>query len=654
MNIKNLDSWLREYLKTAAGPKKIAECMSLAAVSIEKLEPFDSAHGRDWVYDIEVTTNRPDLMSAVGLAREAAAVLPQYGIAAKFVSPKFDEPTIDKKLELEIKNDPKLVNRILAVALEIKLGKSPQEVAERIEASDIRSLNNAVDVTNYVMREIGHPMHVFDYDKLAKTGKLVIRESKKGEKIQTLDGKEYVLAGGDIVADDGTGRIIDLLGVMGTLNSAVDEKTKRVLLFVDNNDPWRIRKTSMSLAIRSDAATLNEKGVDPEVARDAILRGVELLREIADGKVISEVCDIYPNKPKHNSISISEQKINTIVGANIPAKTSTKILEDLGFETHINGSNIKVNVPSWRLNDIRIEEDLIEEIVRIYGYHKVPSRIPAFETGEPYSQAINEFYLENRIKDALKYFGFTEIYTYSMVSEDLLEISTEDAVTIRNPLDEDHVYMRTTLVPSILEAARENKGREELKLFELSNVYIKKPKGLPEEKFKLAGIYKKPKASFFDVKGVVESLLLELGISEVKFKPTKSGAAGASVSIESDSLGEIEQLEQDLIDFELDFEILLKHASLAKVYKPISKFPESYEDLRFEIDETMPYDKIVRTIREQSDLIRDVSLLDVYKNKKTFRITYQSYERNLTNEDLTELRKKITSALKKKFKAQPA
>src|SRR3989344_2916164 len=676
MNIRILDSWLREYLKTSASPQKIAECMSLASVSIEKLE----SSGGDWIYDIEVTTNRPDLMSVVGLAREGAAVLPQFGIEAKFNAPKFEKPNVDKKLvptnsiparsrtettvgKIEITNDSKLVNRICAVALEINLGKSPQKVSRRIESSDIRSLNNAVDVTNYVMREIGHPVHVFDYDKLAKTGKLIIRESKKGEKIQTLDEKEYVLAGGDIVADDGTGRIIDLLGVMGTLNSAVDDNTKRVLLFVDNNNPVRIRKTSMSLAIRSEAATLNEKGADPEIAYGAVLRGVELLEEIADGKMISEVLDIYPNKPKSISVTISEQKINAIVGTDIPLKTSKKILEDLGFQTNIIDSNIKAKVPSWRLNDVQIEEDLIEEIVRIYGYQKLPSRIPAFETGEPFSLATNQFYWERTVKDALKFFGFTEVYTYSMFSEDLLEVSTDDAVTIRNPLDSDHVYMRTSLVPSLLEAVRENKGRIELKLFEMANVYIKKQKNLPDEKLKLAGIYKSstslvldknPKASFLDVKGIIEALLEDLGISAFEFKPTESGAFGAAIYIGKDSLGEIEQLEEDLIDFEFDFETILKYATLKKVYKPISKFPESIEDLRFEIDETIPYEKIVRNIREQSNLIKDVSLLDIFQNKKTFRIIYQSYEKNLTNEDLTNLREKITSVLKSKFKAEPA
>src|SRR3989344_3080193 len=193
MNIKILDSWLREYLKTKASPQKIAEYMSLTSVSIEKLEKL----GDDYIYDIEVTTNRPDLISVIGLAREGAAILPQFGIDAKFVPPTLVKPTSDNKLGIEIVNDPKLVNRVLAVALEIKLGPSPKQIKARLEASGIRSLNNGIDVTNYVMREIGHPMHVFDMDRL-NTGKIIIRESKNGEKIITLDGKEYEVPGGDI------------------------------------------------------------------------------------------------------------------------------------------------------------------------------------------------------------------------------------------------------------------------------------------------------------------------------------------------------------------------------------------------------------------------------------------------------------------------
>ena len=648
MNIKLLDSWLREYLKTEVRANKLAEILSLTSVSVERIEP----HGTDYVYDIEITTNRPDLMSVIGLAREGAAVLPQAGIDAKFIEPKFSKPNNNTKLDIEIVNDPKLVNRICAVALEIKLGDSPNYIKERLETAGINPHSNVIDITNYVMREIGHPMHAFDYDKI-DTKKMTIREAAQGEKIVDLHGDEHTLPGGDIVADNGKGEVIDLLGVIGTNNSAVSAETKKVLLFVDNNDPVRIRKTSMGLAVRTEAATLNEKGVDPEKAYDAILRGIEMLEKIADAKVISEIVDIYPNKPEAKTITILHNKINSIIGVDISVKTSAKILEDLGFEVTLAGEQIKVVVPSWRINDVSNEEDLVEEIVRVYCYEKIPNRIPAFETGEPYNFASDRFYWEQRVRNALKYWGFTEIYTYSMVSEELLEVATSSAVTIKNPLSEDRVYMRTTLVPSLLEAVRENKNREELKLFELANVYLKNKNGLPDEKLKLAGVIKTPEASFFEAKGIVEAVLNDVGIRNYEFKKAKSGS-GADVYIKKDYLGQIEQLEDNVIDFELEFEVILKNVSSKKIYSPASKYPEAIEDLRFEIDEKVPYEKIVKTIKEQSSLIKKIELLDVFKTKKTFRVIYQSDKKNLTAQDLEQVREKIISALKKSFRAEPA
>jgi len=661
MNIKILDSWLREYLETKANPQEIAEKLSLTSVSVERVEPFGAASVKDFVYDIEITTNRPDLMSVVGLAREAATILPQFDIEAKFIEPKFQNVSNKARLELEIITDSKLVNRLCAIALDISVKESPEYIKKRLEATGINPHNNLIDVTNYVMREIGHPMHAFDYDKLKAFKKLIIREAKTGEKIVDLHGDEHTLKGGDIVADDGTGTIIDLLGIMGTFNSAVDDSTKRVLLFVDNDNQHKIRKTSMSLGLRSEAAVLNEKGVDPEKAYEAILRGVDLLEKIADGKVISEVFDAYPNKPTERIVSVTEEKIKSVIGIEIPFKTSSKILSDLGFEVTTGKNEIKTKVPSWRANDVEIPEDLVEEIARVYGYFRLPSILTQSIDVKPYSESCDQFYFELRVREALKYWSFTEIYTYPMVSEDLLEVATKDAVTIKNPLTLDRVYMRTTLIPSLLEAARENKNRQELKIFEISNVYHKKQKALPEEKLMFAAILKNPKADFFELKGIVEAVFSDLGIKVYEFRNAESGARGASIYIGKTYAGEIEQLEADIVDFELDFEVLRTNASLAKIYTPVSKFPESSEDLRFEIDpdligvdETIPYQKIVKTIKEQSSLIKDISLLDVYKNKKTFHIVYQSNERNLTNEDLTELREKITSALKKHFKAEPA
>src|SRR3990167_3941658 len=228
MNIKILDSWLREFLQAKATPKQISQNLSLTSVSIERIQ----AYKKDFIYDIEVTTNRPDLASVSGIAREASAVLPQFGIDAKYTPPSLSKPKdIKEKTKVTIVNDKTIVNRVCAVAMEVTVKPPPDKITERLLTSDIRSLNNIIDITNYVMRTIGHPTHVFDFDRL-QTDKLLIRESRKGEEIETLDGKKHILPGGDIVAEDAKGKIVDLLGIMGLENSVVSDKTKRILFFI--------------------------------------------------------------------------------------------------------------------------------------------------------------------------------------------------------------------------------------------------------------------------------------------------------------------------------------------------------------------------------------------------------------------------------------
>lgn len=642
MNIKILDSWLREYLKTDAKPKEIAKNLSLTSVSIERTEKWQE----DLLYDIEVTTNRPDLMSVVGLAREATAVLPQFGTKATFTAPKIEKKsqTNSGQAKITIVNDPKLVYRVCAVIMEVAVKPSPKLIQDRLESTDIRSLNNVIDVTNYIMRTIGHPAHVFDFDRL-DTDKLIIRESKKGEEVETLDGKKHVLIGGDIVAEDAKGRIVDLLGIMGLKNSVVTENTKRILLFIDNNDPINMRKTAMSLAIHSEAAQLNEKGVDPELAMDALLYGIKLYEEIADGKVISEIIDIYPKKPRVKKISVSEEKINTVIGVTIPLATSEKILRSLGFEVTVAKDVLTATVPSWRASEMEIPEDLIEEIARVYGYHNLPSILPPVVSEEPIDLNKDPFYWETRVKHMLKDWGFTEVYTYSTVAEELLEGPLNEAVILKNPLDEEHVYMRRTLVPSLLQVLQENKAYKNLRIFEIANIYEKNGTDLPKEHLMLAGVIKKHDASFYEVKGVVEQLGADMGIT-FSFKVAKE-SVGADVYIDKEKIGTIEELDDNIVDFELSFVALLAHATLRKKFTPLSKYPSIIEDMALEIDEEISTGQIIETIKKQSPLIVDVTLLDKYKTRRTFHIVYQSEEKNLANEEIAEIREKILSVFNK-------
>ncbi|MFI5265581.1 MAG: phenylalanine--tRNA ligase subunit beta, partial [Candidatus Levyibacteriota bacterium] len=576
MNIQILDSWLREHLETKASVKQIAEILSLTSVSVERIEQV----GRDYLYDIEVTTNRPDLMSVVGLAREATVALRSEGITAKFIEKKHTPPkNVSKPFPIEVISHPKLTQRICAVILSVKLDKSPQVIRDRLEATDIRSIDNVVDVTNYVMRELGHPMHAFDFDKL-KTKKMIIREAKSGEKIVTLDKKEYTLSGGEIVADNGENEIIDLLGIMGTENSAVSEGTRNVLLFVDNNNKHKIRKASMELGIRTDAAILNEKGIDPELSMVALLRGIELLQEIAGGKIESTILDIYPKKIETKEISVSFEKINSVIGVPIPAEKVVDILQGLNFTVKKTKEGVTVTPPSARFEDIQIPEDIIEEVARMYGYHKLSGILPPTDTVTPLNLAASPFYWEQRAHNALKYWGFTEVYTYSLVSEDMLEVPTASAVKIANPLGTDMAYMRTTLIPSLLDTVRTNKSFETVKIFELANVYYKKADALPEEISFLSGAVKKDQISFFEIKGVIEGLFADLGITKYEFKKTEGGGAGADIFVWGKKVGEIEILERSLIDFEINFTDLLKYVSMKKTYNPVPKFPAAVEDLR--------------------------------------------------------------------------
>lgn len=671
MNIKILDSWLREYLKTEASVKQISETLSLTSVSVERVEKFEktssssqvaSATSRmtpgtveqeDYIYDIEVTTNRPDLMSVIGLARETTATLSQSNIQTSFKSPelsKFQE-IIPEPLYITIHNDPSIVNRITAIIMEVKLKDSPPYIRERLEASGIRSLNNIIDVTNYVMRETGHPTHVFDYDRLT-TKKIIIRESKKGEKIQTLDGKEHKLPGGDIIADNGKGEIIDLLGIMGTANSVVTENTKRILFFIDNLEPHHVRNTSMTLGIRSEAAVINEKSVDPELAMTALLRGIKLFEEIADARILSEIIDIYPNKPQTKIVTVTQKKINEVIGIKVPEGKTKEILDLLGFEVKASDTVLEITIPSWRVNDIEIEEDIIEEIARVYGYHKLPDILPPLNNDSSYSLENDEFYWERKAKSALKYWGFTEVYTYSMVPEDLLEGPTDEAMALSNPLSEDMVYMRKSIVPSLLQVIKENPSYEEIKIFELANIYLPRKDNLPDEVLTLAGVIKKSSISFFEAKGIIEQFLTDLGIRLSSYQHRENGGLGASIHIEKDYLGDIEVLDKDTVDFELNFKTLLKHVSLRKIFKPVAKFPPVIEDVRLLVNPDISYEDIIKLIKGSSPLVTNVSLLDIYENKKTFRIYYQDPDKNLTNEEVAVERDKVYKLLEKEIGAE--
>lgn len=652
MNIKILDSWLREFLKTSANSKTIAEKLSLTSVSVEKIEKFKN----DYIYDIEVTTNRPDLMSVIGIAHEAATILPQSGIDAIFLKPtlKLPDAKPQKSPDFHIYYDSNLVNRICAVIIEVSIKQSPQFIKDRLEASGIRSLNNVIDITNYVMRETGHPTHVFDYDRLSHHT-LSIRESKLGEKIKTLDDKEYTLIGGDIIADNGKGEIVDLISIMGTANSVVTNTTKRIVYFIDNVDPHRLRKTSMTQGIRTEAVILNEKGINPELAGDALARGIELFQTLATGEVISQIFDIYPHPPVENTITITEEKINKMVGIEIPLHVSKNILTNLGFIPKEENNSLIVTIPKNKSGeDMQIPEDLIEEIARVYGYENIPDTLPSMATATYLHLEKNEFYWEDRIKDALKYWGFTEVYTYPMVSSILYDETTAEnlRVKILNPLNDDMVYMRSTLLPSLYDVIEKNQEYAKIKIFEIGNVYTKNGNSLPNQTLMLAGIIKNKKTEkdmYYEVKLLLEDLLNDLGITDIHFIKNNFGDISILCSKKNNfNIGTI-KIADGSIGFEINLPDVLTNANLKKVYTPISKYPPIIEDLAIIAPKEYQTGDLIEAIRKQHSLIKEVSLLDTYQDARTFHIVYQSDEKNLNDKVVGEIRNKIHKMLIKKL-----
>lgn len=658
MNILIPDSWLREYLTTDAKPKDVQMCLSLCGPSVEKIDIVRD----DCVYNIEITSNRVDTASVFGIAREAAAILPRFGFSAKLNDLKINQnPNCQESIPLEITDKNHLCRRIIGVVIDrVKIGHSPRLIKDRLEKSGVRPLNNIIDITNYVMLELGHPVHVFDYDRIG-TNKLIIRNARKGESLVTLDEKKHDLDGNDVVIDDGTGRIIDLPGIMGTKNSVITSESTRILLFTEANDPYTIRQTSMRLGIRTLAASINEKNPDPELTEKAFYRCMDLYKEITGGSYSSKIVDIYPFYQPIPSIRISVEAVNNKLGIALTKKEIVLMLKSLEFKVKEEGkSELIVSPPSYRRFDIQIPEDIIEEVARLYGYHNFPSRIMAGQL--PESETDEDYATEFKIKTCLKYWGFTEIYSYSFSSKTVLEkagLNTADHLKIANPLTTETEYMRTSLIPAMLNIIAENLPfTENPQFFEMSKVYCKRENDLPAENNKLLITTGK---GILEMKGFVEQLFHDLGLTGYNAVPLPAGFLSSHQSYalkyadkQIGILGRLSPTFQDRYGIsipvylaELDLETILSLARPVKKYSGIPNFPPVIENLTLEMNDQVNYADVTDTIRQNSQLIRSVSLISKYQNRITLNLEFMHPEKNLTKEDIAGEMRKIISALEK-------
>ncbi len=663
MNILIPDSWLREFLKTKATPKQLKEYLSLCGPSVERINTVD----KETIYDIEVTSNRPDSMSVVGIAREAAAILPRFGIAAKLINDPYANKglTFPKKVKpfeaksLAIKADPLLCPRWASVVIDgVKVGPSPLWLKQKIEGTGIRSLNNVIDVTNYLMRAYGQPAHAFDFDAISDKdhhATMILRASKKGERLTTLDGKIHTLPGDDIVIEDGRGRLIDLCGIMGGENSAIKETTKTVILFLQTYDPMHIRKTMMQLAHRTDAGGLFEKGTNPELVLPAFLKGIELMQELTAGRVASKLYDIYPKPYKPYKVSVNRQKTDAYMGIRLTDKEIHTILSSLGFTPTVTNEVVSVTVPSFR-RDVTIDVDIIEELARIYGYHNIMSTLP--DTAPPMTGSDPVIAWEEEIKVRLRDWGYTETYTYSMISEELMDIFELDktkAYKISNPLSSDWVFMRPTLWPSMLTAIKQNLNlKPSLHLFELSMAYQYRAGELPLETPVLIVAWTGHK--FFEAKGLAQAIFSLFGLP-LPEPPTHDkqhlhnwddnlrlllGEYGAVSEVNSQLLATL-GIVQPVSIFWVHLDELVKNAQPSKTYHPIPKYPPIVEDLAFTVPPNFTVGPLMETLKKAHPLVYDITLLDRYQDTRTFHVVYLNLHKNLTDEDVRPVREKLIS-----------
>jgi len=626
----------------------------------------------DAIFDMEVTSNRPDAMCIIGMAREASAIM-----NAKFLyqAPKPNLKISGEEIKLSVNvKEPKICPRYQAIVLtDVKAGPSPLWMQQRLLASGLRPINNLVDITNYILLEYGQPMHVFDYHKL-KDNQIIVRLAKRGEKILALDGKEYELNDDNLIIADSASPVA-VGGVMGGELSAASANTKTIVFECANFDPVSVRKTARRLNLHSESSNLYEKGLSPINVEVALLRAIELAQKLAGAKVASKIIDVNNYKYKAKEINLEPQNVTRLLGVEIKAARIKEILGSLGFKVGGSGKKLKVSVPWWRDRDMEGQHDLIEEIARVYGYHNLPSKLMAGAIPITYEK--NLFAVQDKIKDILVGLGLTEIYAYSFVSEKIItnsSLNLKDHLQIANPLSADFEYLRTSLVPGILQIISENAGFfPEIKIFELSQVFTKADKNLGEEIPNLTVALSGGDNTeiFLNLKGIMEALFKKLNLSDftVQLMPAKEFWSDKNIIIKArgkviGSLGLISNktlnsfgIKKPVAVLDLDLNNVIAIAKLSPSFEPIAKFPEIDLDLSMEMGEEELYETIKNKILKVDPLIKKVSFLSVYQgekitaNKKALavRITYSHPDKTLELTEAQAIHNQVVEKLKKEY-----
>ncbi|MBW2567880.1 MAG: phenylalanine--tRNA ligase subunit beta [Deltaproteobacteria bacterium] len=651
----------------------------------------------DTVFEIDLTPNRPDCLGIIGIAREIAAF---QKIKVSYPEIKVPESTDTSKNISHFSSvtimDTDLCPRYSArLVFDIKIEPSPFWLQDRLISIGLKPINNIVDITNFVMMETGQPLHAFDFDRLAEN-RIVVRTAEQGEKFTTLDQKERLLSTEMLFICDGK-KPVAIAGVMGGLNSEIEESTTRILVESAYFDPACIRKTSKKTGLATDASHRFERGTDPDGTVKALNRAAQLISEICGGKIIHGMIDEYPNPVSERLITLSVDASNRRLGTSLSQDAIKQYLKSIEFAVEkINDDKLRVIPPSFRV-DINRCEDLDEEVARLYGYNNIATTFPLIPAeAKPPSKKID---LRNRIKQLMACLGFTEAINYSFINKlscDRLELKADDpkrqVMHVLNPIAENQSTMRTSLIPCLFGTMQYNISvqNRNIKLFEIGNVFLNtgQEDSQPDEFEVLSGLWtgarvnaswysKETSCDFYDLKGAVEELLRNLGITGTTFTAiepdaccyTKQGYS-AWIVVGNDViglLGEVDplvlqnyDLKQKAYVFELDFDKLIGIVPDINLAQPIPKFPATSRDITLIVDKDTEAVNILQMVKDlDEEIVENLHLFDVYegspvpagKKSISFRITYRSATQTLEDETVNSIHRGITGRLIKEFNA---
>ncbi len=631
------------------------------------------------VVEFEITSNRPDCFSVIGLARETAAT---FGKPFNVPVPTYKETSenIQDTISVTVENPDKCLRYTAKMVKNVKIGPSPAWMVHRLKAAGIRSINNIVDITNYILLEYGQPMHAFDLRHLDGS-KIIVRDAKDGEVIKTLDEQDRTLNSNDLVIADAS-KAVAIAGVMGGFNSEIEEDTTTVVFESATFDAVSVRLTAQKAGLRTEASSRYEKGLDVNNTIPAINRACQLVEELGCGEIVGGMIDVVGNVPAPTVLAFRPEKINAFLGIDISKEEMAGYLTTIDFKVDLD--KMEITVPSFR-PDVIAEADVAEEVARFYGYNKIPTTLIAnSETTKGSYSPIQKF--RKDLGSMLTSQGMYEIYTFTFIGEnefDKLNLpadsSFRNAVKIRNPLGEDTSIMRTTMLASMLETLSYNYNRknEEARLFEISKAYIPtEPGKLPNEPEKLAiGMYGKD-MDFFCLKGAIEEIIDGLNIKGIAWKqlttcPTLHPGRAAALMIGDTQIGILGQVHPTVCkNFDMDTNCFIAEIDVLPLfesvdnnvkYKALPKFPAAERDIAVLVDKTALVGDLEATIAKASGaLLENIKLFDVYegdripedKKSVAFAISFRAADRSLTSEEVNKVFNKIVKDLQFKNNAQ--